>query len=83
VGDFPRGRSQREAGKCGRHQGIHERSRTCKAAVVLDELRAVAASRCGRPRGKIARHAYPFGPRVGFAYGLGNRTVLRGATGIV
>jgi len=36
------------------------------------------------PRGKIAHDTLTnFGPRVGFAYRLGNRTVLRGAAGIV
>ena len=36
------------------------------------------------PRGKIARDTPTnFGPRVGFAYRLGNRTVFRGAAGIV
>jgi hypothetical protein len=36
------------------------------------------------PRGKIAHDTLTnFGPRIGFAYRLGNRTVLRGAAGIV
>jgi Carboxypeptidase regulatory-like domain len=36
------------------------------------------------PSGKIAHDTLTnFGPRVGFAYRLGNRTVLRGAAGIV
>ena len=36
------------------------------------------------PRGKIAHDTLTnFGPRIGFAYRLGNRTVLRGAGGIV
>jgi len=36
------------------------------------------------PRGKIAHDTLTnLGPRVGFAYRLGNRTVLRGAAGIV
>jgi hypothetical protein len=36
------------------------------------------------PRGKIAHDTLTnFGPRVGFAYRLGNRTVFRGAAGIV
>ncbi len=36
------------------------------------------------PRGKIAHDTLTnFGPRVGFAYRLGSRTVLRGAAGIV
>jgi hypothetical protein len=36
------------------------------------------------PRGKIAHDTLTnFGPRVGFAYRLGGRTVLRGAAGIV
>jgi hypothetical protein len=36
------------------------------------------------PRGKIAHDTLTnFGPRIGFAYRLGSRTVLRGAAGIV